>query len=138
MKEALKWFDLILKCGEKKRQQIRLSVLNALNKFSDKGEGHSDTRAGTELSMLLQDKGEYEYIGITPNVMYAKEKGEPRDLNAVWVHPWGSPTLLYKHKRLPVVLMVNPGIRFNESMLREMKFNAARLKEFYELSGLTG
>lgn len=136
VREALKWFDLYLKLGSSQRKNIRETVLKSLSEYSAKGEGHSDHEAGIQLVKSL--KANFDYIGIAPNIMYAKEKGTKDDLKAIWVHPWGVPTLVYKHKKLPMIALVNPGIRYNESFIREMSMNRENLSQLYELAGITG
>lgn len=119
------------------RRKIFAETLNSLKSFSAEGEGKADTSAGEELYALLRS-GKFEVVGIAPSVMYAKIDGREKDLNALWVHPFGSPTLLLKHKRLPVLLMTNPGLRYNESMLSEMKFNEGHLEWLDEIAGISG
>jgi len=45
-------------------------------------------------------------------------------LKYVFVHPYGTPPLIYKHKSLPVLITVGPGLRWNESILREIDDNS--------------
>lgn len=136
VREALKWFDLYLKCSSDQRKKIRKSVIRAVENYSDKGEGNSDTKAGKKLSKSLKE--DFTFVGISPNIMYAKESGSAKDLKATWVHPWATPTLAFKHKKLPAIILVNPGIRYNESFLQEMAFNIKHLENLYEMAGISG
>jgi hypothetical protein len=64
---------------------------------------------------------------------YLKVKGTAEELECLWQHPWGTPQLLLKHKRLPVMIVAGPGIRYNKSIVQEMPDN-----EEVDMTGITG
>lgn len=80
------------------------------------------------------NSSEYQLIGICPNIMYIKASGNEDELKAIWVHPFGTPVLLYKHKKTCALVIAGPGIRFNDSVVREIDVN--RYRE--EILGITG
>ena len=92
--------------------------------------------AGRDLYDQFSDESTWEFIGFTPNVQYIKEKASSKaEREACWVHPWGTITLLFKHKKLPLCVSVNAGMRFNKSFLHEMKFNRDSAPDLMGLSG---
>lgn len=131
--EHLTWVQtLIFDATARHRKALKEAVLKGISSFNSK-TGRT-TREGSELASVLQDESEYELIGICPNTMYVKVDGAVEDQNAVFVHPWGTPVLLYKHKRTCCLVIAGPGIRFNESIVREISFNQYR--DF--ITGITG
>lgn len=127
--DGLSWVSHFLSLSASDRKAVVFEVLEALRDYSDQGEGSEDKTAG---EMLYEDIiNNYKMIGVAPNVAYLKNDGSKDDLSPVWIHPFGVPTLLMKHKVLPVLILVNPGIRLNESFVDEMKLNS-------HLGGKTG
>jgi len=135
IQEALHWFILLLttKSAKSYRKKMREEVMKGLHGFSLKGEKFygKDNEAGIALVKELNEN--FEYMGFTPNVQYIKENEE-----GWWVHPWGTPTLLFKHKKLPIVVMTNPGIRLDSNFLKEMEYNEYIRELRGEMKGFTG
>lgn len=75
------------------------------------------------LARDLKNEKNFECIGFIPNVTYIKHNGTKEQLEADWVHPFGSPTLLYAHKTLPMLIIAGPDIMYNDSMIRAIKEN---------------
>ena len=131
--DSLDWVHELRNSPREFRKDLRKLVMDSLKSYSAKGEGNPDTRAGVALAKELVEN--YVFQGFAPNILYVKEKGQDRgEEEAIYVHPWGTPTLVFKHKYLPCVVMVNPGIRLDESFLQEMPFN----KEYAEMLGFSG
>jgi hypothetical protein len=122
VREAHRWCEDFLRLTPSERKVVARQVLEELLAFSEKGEGDSDTRAGKKLVSELRDASLYELVGVSPNVQYFKVEGEKEDLSAWWVHPFSVPTLLFKHKRLPFLVQVNPYLRYNENFTQDPSF----------------
>lgn len=71
------------------------------------------------LSDALSDPKRFKLIGFVPNVQYVKVEGTKDQLKAVYVHPFGTPQLLYKHQDLPMLIIAGPGIRLDDTILKE-------------------
>jgi hypothetical protein len=114
----------------KKRLEWVKLVLNHIENF-DKGKSKKE---GEELIKEL--KKNYILIGFAPNITYVKHDGAKEDLKYQWVHPFGTPTLLYKHKKLPTLLLVNGNLDFNNSRLNKIDKNKSL--ELQSILGITG
>lgn len=134
VKETLRWVLQLIACDEKYRYSVKELVLNGLSKFSARGEGHPDNSAGEELVDNLENTSKFTFVGFAPNIMYVKKSGTKEEQKALWVHAFGTPTLVYASKTLPILVLANPGLRFNKSFLSEMKFN----KDDFDLLGISG
>jgi len=71
-------------------------------------------------------------IGLGVNACYVRVNGDKELLNSLWVHAFGSPVLMLKHKKLPVIVLAGPGIRYNSSILQEHGIDGS------EVLGITG
>ena len=87
--------------------------------------------------MVKTLRRDYKLIGISPNLMYLKVDGSREDLNATYIHPWGMTTLIFKHKKLPILLHVNAAMEWDESFLAKIPQNH-ELFEGRDLKGGTG
>lgn len=89
--EYLSWATILAASPEKFREEVREQLLEELRKFSALGEGHADKTAGESLYRELSDPALWEFVGFSPSLHYIKEKAPSKDeLEALWVHPWGS------------------------------------------------
>ena len=76
------------------------------------------------MSDVLSDDSTWEEVGFAVNLQYIRiDHDNDEMLGYVFVHPWGTPPLILKHKRLPVFITVGPGLRWNDSILREISDN---------------
>lgn len=132
MKEFLTWVKQLLGLKESDRSRLASEVFRGIGEFSHLGEGNQDTSTGKELQKEL--KKNFTVVGFAPNVSYIREKGSKEDLEALWVHPFATPALLLAHKKLPILVIASGGLRFNETVLNEMKTNIDK----YFLTGISG
>ena len=149
------WVTTVINAPENARTKIKNSVLQGMSFFKAKwnskgysGEGPAKTvkelitddelkskdPAVVEFINDLQKQNNLELIGFIPEITYIKVKGPKSHLESMWEHPFGSPTLLYAHKTLPMLIIAGPDIMFNDSMVRSIKSNNIRGKVF----GVTG
>jgi hypothetical protein len=132
VKQALSWVKEFMNSKALRRREWVRTILNGIKSFNSKsGEPTSD---GIEFAKNLSDRSQFDLIGICPNVMYIKAEGPESDLKSIWVHAWGTPVLLYKHKKTCALVIAGPGIRLNDSVVREISYN--KYKE--EILGITG
>jgi len=111
----LPWVELILSLPAKDRRKWVRQMLDGLRSYRSSGKKSKDSEW---LSDWVGGK-DFELIGFAPNIQYVKVDGTAEELKALWVHPWGSPVLVYKHKKLPMVTLVGPSIRLDESVMVE-------------------
>lgn len=83
---------------------------------------------------LMKEKA-MKFIGFVPEITYIKESGPKDHLETMWEHPFGSPTLLYAHEELPVLIIAGPDIMFNDSMVRSIKSNSKRQGKVFGVTG---
>ena len=132
VKQALSWVKEFMGSRASRRHEWVKTILKGIRSYDSKsGE---PTRDGNTFAGNLEDRSQFELIGICPNIMYIKTEGSPEDLKAIWVHAWGTPVLLYKHKQTCALVVAGPGIRLNDSVVREISYN--KYKE--EILGITG
>lgn len=129
MKEYLSWALVMVQSAQKnpeKEREIRQRwvkhILDGIKSYRSKiPKASAESKYLTD---LLADEDTWELIGFAVNSQYIRIDHENDDmLKYIFVHPWGSPPLIYKHKRLPMFVTVGPNIRWNDSILRELKDN---------------
>jgi len=68
-------------------------------------------------SDYLSKNDDFNLVGFALNHTYYNLENEFGETAPMWVHPWGSPILLYQHKRLPAIMLVGPWLRLDENVL---------------------
>lgn len=131
IKEYLTWVWDLIKSKASHRKEARTLAEDAVKNFK---KGNPSKEGDTLCSQLKKD---FEFIGFAPNISYIKEKGPKDQLEALWVHPFSVPTLLYKHKKLPYLVLVNGNLDFNNTRLSDIKQNAS-LDGLENILGITG
>jgi len=138
VKQYASWVQMMQNLSENKRQEWVKRIHNSLKEQAQKEK----TRERKELinfSKLLQDKNIFKLIGFSPNTQYIKDsigKNDPGELDPVYIHAFGTPKLLYAHKKLPVLVIIGPDLRIDESVLDEgsNKYKNNR----HDIKGITG
>lgn len=128
---ALTWVYQLVKSSKSQRTKAKELALDHILHF----KGGKKTEQSEALVNSLGK--EFEFVGFAPNIMYVKEKGSAEDMKAQWVHAFSVPTLLYKHKELPVLIVANGNLDFNDSRLRKIDKNID-LDELRNILGITG
>lgn len=131
VKDHLSWVKTMLKAPVSRRREWIKTIIDGIKSYRDKQAPKKDV---LWLSDVIQDDATWELIGVAVNQQYVRMDGDKELLDAIWVHPWGTPNLVYKHRKLPLIITVGPGIRWNDSILSEMPKN-----EYDEaVRGITG
>lgn len=119
VEHMLSWCDTVAKSSPNFRKKLVSKLLKGISEMDE------------ELADELQSS-RFQLIGICPNVSYYRIKGE--NMDAQFVHPFGSPSLLYYMKDSPALIITNPSLRYNSSVLDEIKLN-----DYQDLvEGITG
>ena len=117
MKEYLAWVTTMLHAPVKKRWEWVELIFAGFRTYRKSKEG-------IYLSDILQDKDTWEILGFCPNIQYVRVDHKDEEmLKYIFVHPWGTPPLLLRHKRLDIAVIAGPGMRWNDTILREIKDN---------------
>lgn len=131
VKDGLSWVSTMLMTPAAERKKwVKMLLRNlrkAFNPNANKGE--------TDELVDLLESSDVEIIGFAPNIQYLRVDGSEAFLKAWWVHP-NQPTLIAKHKRLPLVFLAGPSLRFNETVIKEV--NPENGVEEQSLVGFTG
>lgn len=130
--EILTWAKRILRYDSRTRLEIADEVLESIRKHvSSSGETSGDKSAGEKIVSMLEDSKSWKLMGFAPNMMYIKADAKTEeDLRSLYVHAWGTETLVFMHRKLPITIMTNPSMRVDKTILHEMKLAYPELKEY--------
>lgn len=106
-----------MKAPESRRKVWVEEILEGFRSYRQKNP-KGDT--ALYLSDMLQNDKEWTLVGFVPKIEYIKVEGRANELDCIWEHPHMNPQLLYKHVKLPVFIIAGPGLRFNDSVLKEV------------------
>jgi hypothetical protein len=138
-KQLLDFCNEFLTYTEDERDECVNFALESAKKFKN---GKS-SKEGNELYAMLTSK-EWEITGLAPNLFYFRvnsdansEAQRQSDLDALWVHPFSLFTLVLKHKTLPLIILCNSNLMYNDTVLAHIDGNKG-LKVIMNLIGHTG
>ena len=135
IKESLKWvYTMIMSKPARRKEWVKL-IIEGIRSY--RGENAQDKKGAVWLSDVIQDDSKWEVIGFSVHEAYVRLDGSEDETNCMFIHPWGTPPLLLKHKTLPIIMTVGPGIRWNDTVLNELKGNEA-LEYIKNLVGFSG
>jgi len=128
-----KWANIFF-CGTAKQRRHVVNVVMDAIKIFKKGKQSSEGDDAYEF--ITSNK--VELIGVVPNVNYIRVESKVKeDLDALWDHHFSVPTLLFRIKDSPFLLLANPNVEYNNSKLLEIAENA-NLKELKGINGIIG
>jgi hypothetical protein len=130
--QFLDWIDIVARSSVAYRRKIKDAILDGITRFNSRTD--SQTKEGLELAKSLRGS-EFEEIGFSLNINYVKiDSKQAALLRPIWVHAWATPKILYKHKKLPILVIAGPDLRFNDSIIGEISVNDYR----EQILGITG
>jgi hypothetical protein len=139
VKQLLDFWNEFLNYTEEEREECVQLALEHIKKFK-KDKISED---GKDVYDLLTSK-EWEITGMAPNLFYFRinsdadsEEQRQSDLDALWVHPFSKFTLVLKHKTLPLIILCNSNLMYNDTVLAHIDGNKG-LKAMKNLLGHTG
>ena len=130
--QALTWVKQFLLSSisiRKKHFQICLNgILNRTGKVKD------------ENKFLVELIKNNEVIGMATNINYLLVDGDSEESKYIYVHPFSTPTILVKMKNIPCLILVNPNLDYNNSMLHRIEYNkyVELLNDMKSLKGISG
>lgn len=112
VKELLSWVETLAYSSPKFRVELKKQLLQGIKEYDE--EIYKDLTGPN-----------YDLIGITPNISYYRIKGSAGspELTSQWVHPFGTPSLLYHCKDSPILIITNPSLRYNSNVIKEIELN---------------
>lgn len=112
IKQALSWSGVVARMAPAEKKELaRLLISGLVDQRKRKAEGEE------WLSDLISKEKELRIVGFALNAPYINVDKSYGDTRPIWVHPWGIPALLLRHRTLPVIMMVSPAIRLNENLM---------------------
>jgi len=139
VKQLLDFWTEFLTYPESEREECVDLALESVKKFKN----GKFSKEGQALYDMLTSK-EWVITGVTPNLFYfrvnseaSSEEERQSDLDALWVHPFSLFTLVLKHKTLPLIILCNSNLMYNDTVLAHIDGNKG-LKAMKNLLGHTG
>lgn len=115
MMNLLSWAVTMLDSDEEERAAMVDLIFDSIENF----KGGNRSKEGSEAVKFL--KKDCHLIGFVPSTTYIMHK--PRgagSLKSFWEHPFSIPSLLFKHKKLPMLIISNGNLDFDDSRLLKM------------------
>jgi hypothetical protein len=128
VREYPAWFEILDRVPAGKRLKMVAQVIADIRSYRSKKVKNPEIKY---LSDQLENDKEFELVGFTPNFQYMKVEGS--DSDRIYHHNFGTPTLVYAHKRLPILVMTNAFIRKDKNVLAENPDN-----DVDDVRGITG
>jgi hypothetical protein len=94
---------------KKKLYELTIDGIRTYRKDNSKGD--------VWLSDFLESNKDFEFHGFTLNLPYINVDPKFGDTKSFWIHPWGTPQLLFTHRRLPIIMVVGPSVRLDQNVL---------------------
>lgn len=129
--ESMKYLRYIINSDRKDRENLKNQIIKGIEESHNPDAYEGETE---DLVNLLRSP-DVEIIGFVPNIQYIRLDGSVDFLKTWWVHAT-QPTLIVKHKRLPLVFLAGPSLRWNKSVIKEVNPKSGIEKD--DLIGFTG
>lgn len=148
VEQALSWVETMLATPQKQRVEWVNTILNGI-KSNTASYVYPNVKAQQEKSLLKSTAKElaalvdyiksddFEIMGFAPNLGYLRVKGSADYLDAWWIHPFSSPALVVKHKKLPVIMLVGASIQKDRSTIYEIEAHSKHISN-NPVEGYTG
>jgi len=131
---VLSWVKTFLNSPISFRKATKARVLAQLETVgSGNNKDMGERKAQGKIIRELVSQSNMECIGVLESISYLKIEGDKDELPFIWEHKAGNPGLLYYDKKSGVVLLVAPGISFNDSVINRFDENKK-----INMRGITG
>lgn len=117
-KAELTWVKQLRETSYSFRRRLVDILLSGIKEYK--------TKKNPEIGKQLFDEiksGKLELVGIATCQPYIKVDGNESEREMEYVHAFGMPTLLYHVKDSCMFVLVNPALRFNSNILKEIEKN---------------
>ena len=117
-KAELAWVKQLRSTSYVFRRKLVDLLLQGIKEFKTKKNGSIGKQIFDDIR-----SGKMDLVGIATCQPYIKVEGDEGERELEYVHAFGMPTLLYHVKDSPVFVLVNPALRFNSNILKEIEKN---------------
>lgn len=111
VKQALSWANVVSRMTRSEKQDLVDLIIDGI-----RAQRKSKRSDQVWLSDYLRNEKDFEIIGFALNAPYINVDRSWGDTKPLWVHPWGIPAILGRHRKLPSLVMASPTIRLNENI----------------------
>lgn len=130
-RKILDWVKTFSKANPSERTRMKRLLLEGIlhfhpeQKINEIGKDYKKENAlSRDFHSGLIDRSKTEFVGFTIGLEYFKENGGDKESHeALFVHPFGGPMLVYKIKDLPALIVTGPSLRFNHTHVKEISLN---------------
>jgi len=124
------WAEVLRGASVTERQEAFDIAMDGISKFKD----GKVSKEGKKIIDYLEN--EFDFVGFATNSSYVRKNG--KNLESLYIHPYGQRTLLFVHKTLPFALYVNSSLKFNKTALSSIKGNESHVKSgSFDVIGIT-
>lgn len=131
VEQALSWVETMLVTPQKGRIEWVETLLSGIqsnaaslvfpdHQGKDAKKALETAKKETRNLVKMLKSDEFEIMGFAPNVQYLRVRGAKPFLESWWIHPFSSPTLVAKHRFLPVIMLVGPSLQKDRSTIYEV------------------
>jgi predicted peroxiredoxin len=117
-KAELTWVRQLRETSYSFRRKLVELLLDGVKEFKSK----KNPDLGKQICADIRS-GKMDLVGIATCQPYIKVEGDENERQMEYVHAFGMPTLLYHVKDSPVFVLINPALRFNTNILKEVEKN---------------
>lgn len=111
IQQVLSWVNVVSCLNRNEKAALVRLLVEGIE--AQRGKKSSEERW---LSDFIKREDEFKIVGFAANAPYINVDRAFGDTAPIWVHPWGIPALLLKHREMPAIMMVSPTIRLNENI----------------------
>ena len=115
VREMFDWVRTILQASYKNRLKIVRQIENDIRMYGSLND--EETPEGKALCESIIKSGDYEAFGLLPNLSYVRIEGTEEEREAVFIHAFGDPVILYRHKNTGVLVVLGASMHFDESLI---------------------
>lgn len=112
IKQNLKWIKAVSHMNREEKEKLKDLILEGIETYRVRKNINE-----TWLSDFIRSEKDFKIVGFAINIPYINIDKKWGDTKPLWMHPWATPQLLLKHKRLPCIMIVGPSIRLNENVM---------------------
>lgn len=114
IRQILAYANTVSRMSKNEKNRLKELIIDGIRTYRKGSEKKSEW-----LSDYVESGRDFEILGFALNHSYINVDPGYGDTKPLWIHPWGTPSLLLKHKRLPYFMVTGPSIRLDENVRGE-------------------
>jgi hypothetical protein len=115
VKQHLKWVEMVSSWTTERKKSLVDKLISGL-RAQKKSKKPGQKWLSDFLEAQTSSNSEFILKGFCINCCYLRIDGEHGDIKPLWIHPWGTPQLLFTHRDFPAIMIVGPSMRLNENV----------------------